>query len=218
MKSRSLKSIDIREKCHTQLSSAVLVVLFIASFPVHAQTAPIDVKAARDTYILKERDQATFNDPLSITPPGDLITLIGYYADYFTVLHGNDTGYVYSLYIDGDTPGVAEFKRSHSAVYQQQLKDQESKRKAERLAESERLQPHKLKLLIKAFGNENGRRVYNKEVWIGMSDKMAKASIGSPESINTTITIGNVHEQWVYPQERYLYFDNGILTAIQESK
>jgi len=32
--------------------------------------------------------------------------------------------------------------------------------------------------------------------------------------VNRTVTAGHVREQWVYPVG-YLYFDNGILTAIQ---
>ncbi|HIY08554.1 MAG TPA: DUF2845 domain-containing protein [Firmicutes bacterium] len=52
---------------------------------------------------------------------------------------------------------------------------------------------------------------------IGMTKEEALASTwGAPESINTTETSGNVHEQWVYPNNRYLYFDNGVLTGIQE--
>ena len=39
---------------------------------------------------------------------------------------------------------------------------------------------------------------------------------GRPYDINRTITAGGTKEQWVYGSRRYLYFDNGILTAIQD--
>lgn len=39
---------------------------------------------------------------------------------------------------------------------------------------------------------------------------------GQPEDINRTIVQGNINEQWVYSLDCYLYFDNGILTAIQD--
>lgn len=39
---------------------------------------------------------------------------------------------------------------------------------------------------------------------------------GGPTDINRTITAGGTREQWVYGNRRYLYFDNGILTAIQD--
>lgn len=39
---------------------------------------------------------------------------------------------------------------------------------------------------------------------------------GHPSSVNKTTTVRGTSEQWVYDVGRYLYFDNGILTAIQE--
>lgn len=51
---------------------------------------------------------------------------------------------------------------------------------------------------------------------IGMTeDEVLASSWGRPSSRNTTTTKGGIHEQWVY-RRGYLYFDNGILTAIQE--
>lgn len=53
---------------------------------------------------------------------------------------------------------------------------------------------------------------------IGMTKEEVKASTwGEPEKVNTTTTTNDKHEQWVYPGDRYLYFDNGKLTAIQDS-
>ena len=47
-----------------------------------------------------------------------------------------------------------------------------------------------------------------------MSKEMCELSWGKPKSINETITSGKKSEQWVY-SDNYLYFDNGIVTAIQ---
>ncbi|HVX90297.1 MAG TPA: hypothetical protein VHC20_01535 [Candidatus Paceibacterota bacterium] len=53
---------------------------------------------------------------------------------------------------------------------------------------------------------------------IGMSAAEVRASKwGSPRAVNTTVTALVRHEQWVY-EKGYLYFDNGILTAIQTSE
>lgn len=38
---------------------------------------------------------------------------------------------------------------------------------------------------------------------------------GLPSHINRTTTAFGTREQWVYGERRYLYFDNGVLTAIQ---
>ncbi len=52
---------------------------------------------------------------------------------------------------------------------------------------------------------------------IGMTKKQVieKTSWGKPNDINITITKYGKHEQWVYGQGSYLYFENGKLTAIQ---
>ena len=53
---------------------------------------------------------------------------------------------------------------------------------------------------------------------IGMTQSQVinGTSWGGPNDINRTITAGGTREQWVYGNKRYLYFDNGILTAIQD--
>lgn len=52
---------------------------------------------------------------------------------------------------------------------------------------------------------------------IGMTaDEVLASTWGSPEKVNKTTTINGVHEQWVYKNGRYVYLDDGIVTAIQE--
>lgn len=52
---------------------------------------------------------------------------------------------------------------------------------------------------------------------IGMSKTQVEQSTwGKPKDINKTTTKYGVSEQWVYSGNRYIYFDNGIVTAIQE--
>ncbi len=49
----------------------------------------------------------------------------------------------------------------------------------------------------------------------GMTKKQAEASWGYPDDINKTVGSWGVHEQWVYPNYQYLYFENGTLTSWQ---
>lgn len=56
---------------------------------------------------------------------------------------------------------------------------------------------------------------YKKKVKIGMTDKMCIEAWGEPDSKNRTVLNGKETEQWVYKTNSYLYFDDGILTAIQ---
>lgn len=55
----------------------------------------------------------------------------------------------------------------------------------------------------------------SKTVRIGMSDEEVLKRWGEPEDINKTITEDYVKEQWVYDNGRYLYFEDGVLTTIQ---
>ena len=46
--------------------------------------------------------------------------------------------------------------------------------------------------------------------------EVRKSLWGEPEDINKTTTAYGTREQWVYPGYRYIYFENGIVTSIQE--
>ena len=52
---------------------------------------------------------------------------------------------------------------------------------------------------------------------IGMTKAEVRKSLwGEPEDINKTTTAYGTREQWVYSGNRYIYFENGIVTSIQE--
>ncbi|WHY64668.1 hypothetical protein [Neobacillus sp. SuZ13] len=56
-----------------------------------------------------------------------------------------------------------------------------------------------------------------KPVNIGMTqEEVLTKGWGRPIDINTTTTINGKSEQWVYPNNHYLYFEDGILTSIQK--
>lgn len=68
----------------------------------------------------------------------------------------------------------------------------------------------------------NNYGIYNiKEVktdpLIGMTDEeVINSTWGKPEKINKTTYAWGITEQWCYKDNRYIYFDNGNVTAIQE--
>jgi len=64
------------------------------------------------------------------------------------------------------------------------------------------------------FGKEKLNSILQGKVLLGMTKEMCQLSWGEPNSINETISTNGISEQWVY-SDNYLYFDNGILTAIQ---
>lgn len=51
---------------------------------------------------------------------------------------------------------------------------------------------------------------------IGMTKEEVLEIFGEPKDINRTITADSVSEQWVYSGGIYLYFEDGILTTIQD--
>lgn len=68
---------------------------------------------------------------------------------------------------------------------------------------------------ISKFGEDYLHRILQGKVTVGMTKEMCKIAWGKPEKVIETLTSGNKSEQWVFPKN-YLYFDNDILTAIQD--
>jgi len=63
---------------------------------------------------------------------------------------------------------------------------------------------------------EERKQKRSRGVHIGMSkDDALASSWGKPEKINTTTNVYGTREQWVYGGSGYLYFENGVLTSIQ---
>lgn len=77
--------------------------------------------------------------------------------------------------------------------------------------------------LAKRYGKQNAKTIIEGNVKIGWSKEMCREAWGRPDKINTTRGIWGVHEQWVYEYSDEfsydifcLYFENGILTTIQD--
>ena len=70
--------------------------------------------------------------------------------------------------------------------------------------------------IINIYGKENGEAILNHKVKIGWSKSMCFESWGKPQIINRTINAFGTIEQCVYSLKKYLYFENGILTTIQD--
>lgn len=69
-------------------------------------------------------------------------------------------------------------------------------------------------LILKKFGSTKGKLILENKVRIGFTAEMCRYSWGNPIEINKTTGSYGVHEQWVFDGS-YLYFENGILTTIQ---
>lgn len=97
--------------------------------------------------------------------------------------------------------------------------DPESERKSQELA-AEKESKKQMKALRENYKKYKwSKKVWNsietENVFIGMTKLQATLAWGEPESVNRTIGSWGEHEQWVYTLKSYLYFENGILKAIQ---
>lgn len=90
--------------------------------------------------------------------------------------------------------------------------EQEAKRK--KAAEIVAMNKRKANLIDK-YGESIANLIIQHKVKIGMTKEMARESWGIPEDINKTTNQYGTFEQWVYGGGNYLYFDNGVLTTIQ---
>lgn len=73
--------------------------------------------------------------------------------------------------------------------------------------------------LINRYGAKIAEKILNRQIWLGMSDKMLIETIGKPVDINRTVGSFGIHEQWVYvsiQNTEYYYFENGKLKSWQD--
>ena len=76
----------------------------------------------------------------------------------------------------------------------------------------------------KDFEDENSRLTHLPddyqepvEPYVGMTAEQVEDSTwGKPNDINKTTTQYGVNEQWVYSNDKYIYLEDGVVTAIQE--
>lgn len=126
---------------------------------------------------------------------------------YYQVNYKGNIGYVLDLFIyDADL----------IRIKQQRIDNEIARRDS--IAKSNRIASKQL--LIERYGTYKASLIEKKKVCIGMSMEEALASWGDPSSINKSTYSFGTHEQWVYEGEnfknRYLYFEDGVLKAIQE--
>lgn len=58
---------------------------------------------------------------------------------------------------------------------------------------------------------------YEPEIGMSESDVLS-SSWGEPEKRNVTESANSKKEQWVYSNNKYIYFENGVVTSIQKSE
>lgn len=110
-------------------------------------------------------------------------------------------------------------KQKSDAIAANKKKEADLKKAEEEQAKAKERQEkeqQRIQALVDKYGQNNVNLARQGKVKIGWNKELCKEAWGEPRSINKTTTAYGVHEQWVYTSSRYLYFDDGKLTAIQE--
>jgi hypothetical protein len=143
---------------------------------------------------------------------GDSVDVLDYVpkTKYFKVKHNELVGFV-------DVEGVVKTDDIHNLMTKKDqnyevVKAQEAKQSA---LEKEQQAKQRKQNLINKYGTDTADKILAHKIWLGMTKDMAIESWGKPKDINRTVTSYSVSEQWVYG-DRYLYFDDGILTSWQD--
>lgn len=72
-------------------------------------------------------------------------------------------------------------------------------------------------LYYKKFGKETGKRIINKQIWKGMTEKMLMASWGKPDKVDKNVEKWGAFTQWHYGNASF-FFRDGKLTDFEEVK
>lgn len=135
------------------------------------------------------------------------VVILDYKDGYFGVCADSVCGYMSDAWINKDQKITAFIK----------VKEAEE-RELKRLEEEQRLKEQKAVEMgyIKKYGQKTYDKLKQGYYWTGMTREMATISLGSPSDKNRTVGSWGVHEQWVYGNNLYLYFENGKLTSWQD--
>ena len=159
---------------------------------------------SKETNPIKEKpDNSSKN--LTVALKGSKIEVIEILDDFIHCKYNGFEGYAMKSRVSQvDLEGVKEYfdyveKIKREARFNA-LKEESEKR---------------LKYLIEKFGEQEGRRVFDKSIWIGMTESMLMESWGQPKDVNTTVTKYSTSKQFVYGNGRYVYVVNGIVDSWQ---
>jgi hypothetical protein len=151
--------------------------------------------------------------------------LVGYISSAALVANEKTRSIIYLTLNEEEQKKDAKLEKTHytAELEEQKWADEKQKlllaRQEERkqeLKEEEVRQAKRKQELIRKYGQETAQRILRGEYWIGMTDAMAKESVGLPDDNNRTTYSWGIKEQWVYKdKDLYLYFEDGILIVFQ---
>jgi hypothetical protein len=152
---------------------------------------------------------APFGDVILHLEGGESFTILNYANSYFSVCLDSICGIMSDVWIIRDD----HINNLIKAVYKL---ERERKKEKEIVKRERRIQINKEEK--KYFSDKYEAEVFNKleqgKYWLGMTDEIARFSLGNPKDVNRSTGSYSVHEQWVY-SSNYFYFENGVVTSYQ---
>jgi hypothetical protein len=163
-----------------------------------------------------------FGDTIVAIPPGEIVYAFTFEDQFYGIVWGDLSGYINEMYLKKTNELIEfadnlKFEKERQRILEQEERNRHLKLKAEERKKQEQIEREEyIKRIIGKYGIETGQKLLNGQYWIGMTDEMARVSLGAPNDINKTVGSWGVHEQWIYrADDIYLYFENGILTSYQ---
>lgn len=181
---------------------------FLSELQNQVSDKKLTIRTTKDIAALDNKSIANGKQIFVIKKNEDF-TLLNFDNDFYFVDYKDAKGYVYYVHLNGVT-GVDDYKAYWT-------KKNEENRRIEKQRELTEQKSGRLQRLTEKFGSDNAYKIINKKIWLGMTDDMARESIGHPDKVNRSTYSSGTHEQWVY-ETKYLYFENGILTSWQDEK
>ena len=132
------------------------------------------------------------------------VVIMDYKGGYFDVCIDSVCGYIHDFWIKKD------FK-INELVRKKETEEKELKAKNKKAEYAELQKKH-----IKKYGQKTYNRLRKGDYWLGMTKEMAVISLGSPKKVNSNVGSWGNHEQWVYNNNIFLYFEEKILTSYQD--
>ena len=151
----------------------------------------------------------------------------GYAVPSFVFEKKEDSTQIYMPLCRFPAPfGVEGYTLGHDRAFMEELiltpseevyaqRAEEARKREEARLQQEKEQKERKAALYRKYGKATAELIMEGKVRIGMTRAMCREAWGSPEDINTMSGSWGVHEQWVYGLSSYLYFENGILSSIQ---
>lgn len=138
--------------------------------------------------------------PVIYLNKGDSVGVLSLNNIFYKVQYKDMVGFINSIYINDP-----ELEKTFFEINNNKIKESNSKKLVE---------------LLKKYNEFDANCIVNMRVEIGMSKQAAFEILGSPNSVNRTVTQHSIDEQCVYDdgnfKSRYFYFSNNKLTSYQD--